>query len=1236
MKYSALVAFEPIESVIQLNWADEVDHARDLVSSYVISNEMAERLSNVIFPQLRFDQPADNKGLLVVGNYGTGKSHLLAVISAIAERADLAGALTSQAVADRAAPIAGRFQVARTEIGATRMALREIITAVLEGRLAELGIDYQFPTLDEVSSSKPAFETMMRRFGERFPDQGLLLVLDELLEYLKTRDDHELILDLTFLRELGEICENLRFRFIAGVQEAIFDSTRFAFVASSLNRVRERFEQVHIARRDVKFVVAERLLRKRADQQAQIRAHLQPFARFYSDLTERLDEFVRLFPVHPDYIEMFEEITSVEKREILKTLSAAMKRRYDQDVPSDRPGLIAYDDYWTVLSETPSYRAMPEIRDVIDCSRVVEERVNQAMTRRQYQPLARRIIHGLSVHRLSVGGIDQPLGATPEELRDRLCLFDPLVRDLGGDEPAEDLLTHIQTVLREIHRTVSGQFLTENPDNRQWYLDLKKTEDYDALIDQRAETLDGIELDRAYFEALKVALEATDQPYVTGYRIWEHPIEWRERKAEREGYLFFGAPNERSTAQPPRDFYLYFLPVYEAAAFNDEKKPDELFFRLTGADAPFSQHLRRYAAATALALLASGQKKTIYDGKARGELSEVTKWLRANVRSAFAIAYQGTIKTVAEWLTGTGLATVGASVRDLVNGVGSVCLAAHFADLAPEYPAFDVLITAKNRAQAAQDALRWIRGVTRTHQGAAVLDALELLDGDKLTTTRSRYATYVLSRLKSKGNGQVLNRAEIVERVADVDYVAPQRFRIEPEWLIVVLGALVASGEVVLALPGKTFDATATDAMTATPLADLLAFKHLAPPRDFNLPALKALFELLSLPSGNAQAVATGSAEAVQQLQAKVTEQVAAVAQRQGEVVSGFPFWSAPVMGESERQAGQARLGQLKAFLEALQPYNTPGKLKNLKYGVAEIEGQKTNLATLKDLTTLGELVASLGPAAAYLSEGSKVLPGDHPWQQRVDDLRKSVRTAIESPTERNAPTFRAQTSPKLVALQKEYLRAYLDLHQRARLGLADDQRRANLLKDERLKRLRRLSTIELLAAGSLTSLEDRVKGLRLCYELIESELQTATICPHCQFNPTTESVPVSAATALNNLDDEIDKLLSDWTTTLLDNLEDPTVAETLSLLSPTRRALIQSFLQARALPNDLTGEFISAVQEALAGLKKLVLKADEIKAALQNGGSPQTPKELRQRFEQLLTERLQGQEQAKVRIVVE
>jgi len=46
MKYKELVQFEAIESVVQLRDADENLAARGLVSTYVISDEMADRLIN--------------------------------------------------------------------------------------------------------------------------------------------------------------------------------------------------------------------------------------------------------------------------------------------------------------------------------------------------------------------------------------------------------------------------------------------------------------------------------------------------------------------------------------------------------------------------------------------------------------------------------------------------------------------------------------------------------------------------------------------------------------------------------------------------------------------------------------------------------------------------------------------------------------------------------------------------------------------------------------------------------------------------------------------------------------------------------------------------------------------------------------------------------------------------------------------------------------------------------------
>jgi predicted ATPase len=376
VRYRDIVKFDPIESVVQLRDADAHGEARGLVASYVISPEMAERLEATVFSQLQFDEPSDNKGVFVVGNYGTGKSHLMSFISAIAEHEDLVEHISNPETARNAEKLAGRFKVVRTEIGAVRMDLRSILWNQMEDALAGWGVDFRFPETETHASNKPAFEAMMAAFEERYPDKGLLLVVDELLDYLRSGTDQEQILNLNFLREVGEVCKGTRFRFMTGVQEAIFDSPRFQFAADTLLRVKDRFEQFLIARRDVKFVVAERLLKKTADQEARVRAHLEPFAKFYGKMNERMEEFVRLFPVHPDYIDTFERIFIVEKREVLRSLSQMMRKILDDEVPEDRPGTISYDAYWRSLVENPAFRSEPSVREVIEVGTRLEERID--------------------------------------------------------------------------------------------------------------------------------------------------------------------------------------------------------------------------------------------------------------------------------------------------------------------------------------------------------------------------------------------------------------------------------------------------------------------------------------------------------------------------------------------------------------------------------------------------------------------------------------------------------------------------------------------------------------------------------------------------------------------------------------------------------------------------------------------------------------------------------------------
>ena len=1245
MKYRDLIQFEPLESTIQIGQADRKETAAPLVSSYVISDEMAERLSNVLFPQLQFEYPADNKGLLIVGNYGTGKSHLMSLISAIAEHADLVESIKNPSVRADAASIAGKFKVARTELNTT-MSLRDALCSTIETYLASIGVSYTFPPADKIVNNKIALEEMMAAFAEKYPQQGLLLVVDEMLDYLRSRmgqGSYAVIADFNFLREIGEVARDLKFRLIAGVQVSLFESPEFEFVADSLRRVKDRFEQVSIARRDVKFVIAERLLAKTAEQQVKIREHLLPFAKFYGDMNERIEEFVRLFPIHPDYIDVFELLTIVEKRQVMKSLSRAMQAVLDRDVPTGEPGLIAFDRYWGIMSEDASLRSIPDVREVMESSNKLESLIDLGYPKKgAAKQLAIQIVHALSVYRLAVGNIEAKIGLTVENLRDKLCLYDPLVAEMGGD-PAEDLRGAIETALRLIRKTVNGQFISSTDrDGGQYYLDVKKTIDYDTQIEKRAETLGVATLDRYYFNALMRVLECSNQTLVTGYQIWQHELEWLERKTSRLGYLFFGAPNERNTASPPREFYLYFLPRYQEAEFKDEKHPDEVFFRLARIDANFDNILRQYGAALDVSATAAGEAKNVYNSKAAASLQQLVNWLQEHLMTAYEVTYQGKTKPLMEWLKGNvSLPSLNrANVKDFVNTVSAVCLAPHFSDRAPKYPRFSILITEENRLQAAQDTLRGIANLNnRSKQAIAVLSALELLDGENLVPDRSPYARHILALLQEKGQGQVLNYNELIQEAAGVPYMAASEYRLEPEWVIVAIAALVREYNYTLTIPGKKFDAMTFAELINTPVKDLVNFQHLKAPKDYDLEALKALCTLFGLETGKAVAITQGgkvaddATQAIGTVALKLIERVVAVQQI---LQSKLSLFGKALASDGEQSEYRSRLERFKSFLESLQAYNTPGKLKTFRYAATEVNSQHTGLDTLLEVERLRQTIAELSAIAGYLAEAELILPNEHPWVKKWKEHKEVVLSRITAPTERNNRSMSMEIGNQLQQLKQEYLQAYQILHVEARLGNSADTHKQQLLADSRLKNLEQLATVRIVHVSQLHKWKEDLVKLQSCFALTESDLQTSPRCPHCGFKPSDELATIAAEENLQHLDRQLDGILSSWTQRLIEELADPAAQENLNLLSDHRKKLVNSFKAEQTLPQPLVNEFVQAINEVLSNLSKVAISPVDLMAVLTQPGTPATPDDIEQRFKDYLSGLLKGKDRKNVRIVVE
>ena len=124
------------------------------------------------------------------------------------------------------------------------------------------------------------------------------------------------------------------------MQEKLFDNPNFSFVSKTLNRVKDRFEQFIIRKEDTAYVVSERILKKTPEQKNIIRNHLMKFSTLYTNMSENIEEYVELYPIHPSYIDVFNKIYIVENRHVLKNISEIISGILDEPFHSDIPGLF--------------------------------------------------------------------------------------------------------------------------------------------------------------------------------------------------------------------------------------------------------------------------------------------------------------------------------------------------------------------------------------------------------------------------------------------------------------------------------------------------------------------------------------------------------------------------------------------------------------------------------------------------------------------------------------------------------------------------------------------------------------------------------------------------------------------------------------------------------------------------------------------------------------------------------
>lgn len=1221
MKYKDLIQFDPINSIIHLTEANEKSEAEKLVKTFVMSDSMAGSLDEIVIQHLQFEEVVDNKGIFIVGNYGTGKSHLMSVISALAEDKAMLEHIKNGKFKRDGERIAGKFEVLRFEIGATTMSLRDIILTNIEEDLANRGINYAFTPAHKVTDNKTYIMEMMSIFEEKYPDKGYLIVIDELLDYLKRRNTMELRFDLGFLRELGEVCKHSRFRIMSGVQEALFDNPNFEFVASTLFTVKDRYIQMVIHREDITYVVSERLLQKDEKQKAWIREHLEKFSFLYKNMWDRLEEYIDLFPIHPAYFETFEKLYLIEKRHVLITITHIMKKLLDKEVPEDETGLISYDSYWEYLKGDATNKTIPEVKEVIEKSSQLEGIIEHSFTKPIYKPMALRIIHALSVNRLTKDDIYSPLGITVENMKDDLCLFDPSIPEMEEDF----LTTQITTVMREISKTVSGQFIEYNKENEQYFLNLKKNIDYNVKVQQAAESLDPESLNRYYFDLILKAMEFDRAVRVNGFDIWEYEIMWESKNIEREGYLFFGGPDDRPTAQPPRDFYIYFMPPYGKVREYNFDREDEVFILLDNTNEEIKELISLYGGALLMEERSSGESKLEYGNKAEEYKKQVIEWLNHNINQCFTVRYEAIDYNILSLLKGKRIAD--RTLKEIIDLAASICLNTYFNEKYPDIPVFKLPITKENTNENFRQGLIYLAG-NRTEAGEKLLDSFGLLDGGKIVIENSICARYYQDLVSKLEGNKVINKEDIIEEVNGIEI--DRKFKMDSIWTVLILSSLIYSGELILKTAGIEFNANNMRELAKENTQNLIDFKYISRPKDLPLPVLRKIFEFLDLapgtivsPQKREKAVAD-MLKANQQLLVEIT-------QAQHFVNGDIKIWGKDSIESQKVEEYKEGLKDLRNFCDRLSAFNTLAKLKNMDFIIKDIEAQEENQKIIHVLSKVEKLRDTLKDNTQYLSNAESISQ-DEEWKEDIKEVKNKLNEILIDLDSIDDNTIR-EFELQLVSLKKQYIKNYMELHKKYRLSITEDNRKKEIMKSNKWESLNRLSAINnIFPMKRYRDIIDKISRLQTCFTLKESDLESNHICNQCGFNPKTSEKPIYGV--LDEVEEDIDQLYDNFTNILLENIEDPMIKGNIPYLEQSQQDNINRFLEERELPEYIENDFITGVNILLSGIEKIELTSEEIANAI-TGNSSITIENLKRNFDKFIDNLTKGKDESKIRIII-
>ncbi|HHY32854.1 MAG TPA: hypothetical protein GX515_07525 [Firmicutes bacterium] len=1139
-KVGELLNFERIREVVDI---DSIVDKRAMVENYVISPSLEESLVH-LFRDLN---SSTHKAAQIIGGYGSGKSHLLAFIISLLTEPGLAKYVQNEHVRAAVEALGRDFAVVNWELQPNDVSLSEYFYDQLEIQLKEkYGLCVNLPTTGVIDHKKTILQ-VLERVKEGHPTRGLVVVIDEISDFLKQKSKEKLNQDVQFLRVLGQVAQNSDFMFIGAMQEHIFTNPKYVDEAESFGRVAERFQVITIKREDIKQVIAKRVLSKTPEQRLWLEELFKEYVHYFPHLQASLDEYIGLFPLHPYVIQVFSELPYFEKRGVIQFTIQEVEQILDRDFPF----LITYDRIYDEIASKHTVKNLETVSPVVNAIQTLESKVD--LLDRRHQDTARKIVKALAVLRLYGKSVSN--GATAEELANTLLI-------LPGNRLME-AADEISLVLSNFRKVTDGQFINVTRDGY-YFLDLDLAVDYDQVIRRRAENLPEDSLDEEIVSILKEQLLLEEGAARYAFR---DSCEWSSRRSFREG-VFVYETGKGDLVEADGDYRIVFVSPFCAG---NRYAPAEDCAVISGSLSPEAVELLRLTTAAHL-LAKDNYQRSIMEKK------------YATLKKGFVEMF------VRAWLE-TGRVDIGKNQKgikaliakefsnfdELFTEVKPQFFEDYFSRKYPKHPKFGQRITRENIAGEFGAAIKELlsRGnVQSIFSGTkSILSALDLLDAQgNLSTSSSEVASEILETARANA-GKVVSVEEILNRFAGPPY-GYDRYMTAFVMLI-----LTYNGEIVLkAAGGKMITSSEVHETFGTGLEAFESVKYLAIESDFNPQPVIDLMLVLGMDHASAakMRVTARRGEAVRDFRTRyleIREQVDVVQRR----LEALALDAAGFVDVD----GLRRYHQVLADipLANFEQVKTPSDFKKIVYDDATIRRIGEAYKTLQDLSHFYKTYTEqLEKEVTYARQVKKVVE-DYPSLFPADDLQEFLQGAFAILADASRLLNRSELLSllgKLEQVRRKYVAAYFAAHERYVGGKAGWNRLSELTASQTWQNLLLLKNVAVLNKYPLNMVENEISVLanQRCDGFRVELIEKTPLCPRCNFPK--GFIGRSIAQRIAVLEDKVESMSREWGETILAEMSN--YRDNLDYLQAGEKELILKVMESGKLPAVVTEDLVVAL----------------------------------------------------------